>query len=122
MKLLKTLAVLILLSLPTLAQAQDMSVTLTWDANTESDLAGYRIYASTQSGVYTVPIADIPAGTETAVVVVPEGLTYFVATAYDTSDNESLYSNEVSTTGTSVAGPPASPGNVTITIVIEVTQ
>ncbi len=117
----KLILVTIIMFLPHYALA-DMNVTLQWDANTESDLAGYRIYASTQSGVYTTAIADIPTGTETVTVEVPEGVTYFVATAYDTAGNESEYSNEVSTTGTSVTGPPASPGNVTITIVIEVTQ
>ncbi len=109
----KRLPILILfLLIPISVPAQvPMDVTLQWDANTEPDLAGYRIYASTQRGVYTTPIADVQAGIETVTVQVEEGLTFFVATAYDTADppNESTYSNEVSTTGTVIAGAPNSP-------------
>lgn len=92
--------------------------TFTWDANTESDLAGYHLYRSSVSGQYDIGherdmtylrgwIADIPAGTETFDYEVPEGTWHFVLTAYDTAENESGASNEVSkTTDTTPPAPP----------------
>ena len=35
--------------------AHAADVTLTWDANTEPDLAGYNVYTGTKSGVYGDP-------------------------------------------------------------------
>jgi hypothetical protein len=70
-------------------------VTLTWNANTESDLAGYRIHHGTTSGSYSAHI-DVHNVTSYTVTGLTEGLTYyFAATAYDASGNESGYSNEV---------------------------
>lgn len=79
-------------------------VTLKWNPNTESDLAGYRIYQSDTAGKYdkaTQKAADIPAkaGEQKQVVIEvkpDDGRTvHFVATAYDASGNESGFSNEV---------------------------
>ena len=74
------------------------SATLTWDANTEPDLASYRIYRSTTPGVYGAALATIPTGTTNYVATgLQVGTTYyFVVTAVDLSDNESQPSNEVS--------------------------
>ena len=75
-------------------------VCLVWDANTEPDLAGYRIYQSLESGVYSfdAPIEDVPVGTETVTfMVLKKGRVYWVATAYDDGGLESGPSNEVST-------------------------
>ena len=82
------------------------SVTLSWDANTEPDLAGYRIYYSKTSGGYTTSNRLNVAESQTSVTIT--GLTlytryYFVATAYNTDGYESDYSNEV-TTITSTSG------------------
>jgi hypothetical protein len=71
-------------------------ITLVWDPNTEPNLAGYKVYVGTASGVYSTPI-DV--GNVTSYVV--PGLTagtlyYFVVSAYDLSSNESGRSNEVS--------------------------
>ena len=76
------------------------SVTLDWNANTDSDLAGYRIYRATSSGAYGPPIA-IAAASATSYVVsgLQPGVTYFfVITAFDTAGNESARSAEVSAT------------------------
>lgn len=106
------LAILLVLAMAFAAQAAD--VTLAWDPNTEPDLAGYRIYMSIASGTYDKAVdkvADIAVGTETATVaVLPEDgrAIYFVATAYDTSGNESGFSNEVSWQVPDVV-PPAEP-------------
>lgn len=74
------------------------SVTLSWSANTEEDLAGYKIYRGTVSGSYGSPIAVLDKGAISHTVSSLEsGTTYFfVITAYDDSGNESAYSNEVS--------------------------
>ena len=84
------------------------SVILTWDANPEPDVEGYKIYMGTASGNYsqTNNVGNV-------VVATLSGLTtgttyYFVATAYNTSGLESDYSNEISFTPTSSAtnNPP----------------
>jgi hypothetical protein len=73
------------------------SVTLSWTPNTEADLASYRIYQSTTSGSYGTAVATVPAGTATFTVTgLNIGTTYFFRiTAVDSSNNESLPSNEV---------------------------
>jgi len=84
-------------------------VTFEWDANTETDLAGYRIYQSTVSGIYTYGptspnlIVTIPAGTEEATVEIGDGTYFWVATAFDTEGLESGSSNEITAT---LNGPP----------------
>ena len=90
-------------------------ITFSWDANTESDLAGYRLYQSDQPGVYNYgpvhAMVTIPAGTETCVLSgVVDGTWYWVLTAYDTEGNESGPSNEVSDTVDETA--PAPPTNL----------
>src|SRR6185312_9884873 len=78
--------------------AATSSATLTWNANTESDLAGYKIYRATASGAYGAPLATVPSGTLTyqATGLSINTTYYFVITAYDSAGNESTYSNEVS--------------------------
>ena len=102
--------------------AADMTVTVGWTDPPESDLAGIRIYASRVSGVYEYePVATIEPGIQTATFTIPDDTFYFVATAFDTSGNESEYSNEVSTTGL----PPSAPGElrtIKIEIKVEVSQ
>jgi hypothetical protein len=82
----------------TLNPQASSSVTLTWNANTESDLAGYKVYRATASGAYGAPIAAIPGNTTSYTVTGLQFNTtyYFVVTAYDIAGNESAYSNEVS--------------------------
>lgn len=72
------------------------TATLNWGANTETDLAGYKIYIGTQSGVYGAPIALGKVNTYQASNLTI-GTTYFFSiTAIDTAGNESLHSTEVS--------------------------
>ena len=82
----------------TLNAPSSSSVTLTWNANTESDLAGYKVYRATSSGAYGAPIAAIPGSTTSYIVTGLQFSTtyFFVVTAYDIAGNESSYSNEVS--------------------------
>ena len=75
------------------------NVTLTWTANRESDLAGYKIYIGTASGAYSFPGSPFVAGTVTSYTVagLPKGQTYvFAVSAYDSTGNESGLSVEVS--------------------------
>ena len=69
---------------------------VTWNANNESDLAGYLIYSGTASGIYGSPF-NTGLNTFHNFSALIEGLTYyFTVTAYDTSGNESLPSIEIS--------------------------
>jgi hypothetical protein len=87
---------------PTTASSRP-DILVQWDANVESDLAGYKLYYGTTSrnnGGYQKPnyFQIIPAGTETYEMTnVEDGLHYFSLTAFDTSNNESEFSNEVFT-------------------------
>ena len=68
---------------------------MTWAANSEADLAGYKLYVGTTSGIYN---QIIDAGMVTSYkMTLPKGVTYFFSiTAYDNSGNESSRSTEVS--------------------------
>jgi hypothetical protein len=72
------------------------ALTLAWDPNTEDDLAGYKVYYGLQSGNYD-SVIDVGNVTEYTVTdLTSETRYYFVVTAYDTSLNESGFSEEVS--------------------------
>ncbi|MFQ5605203.1 MAG: Ig-like domain-containing protein [bacterium] len=72
------------------------SATVTWDANTESDLAGYKIYYGTVSQNYS-QIIDVGNLTSHQISNLQGGQTYYFAVkAYDVAGNESAFSNEVS--------------------------
>src|SRR6266540_1903703 len=71
-------------------------VTLAWDANTDPDLAGYKLYYGNSSGSYqfSVDVGNVTSYTLSGLL---EGqIYYFAATAYNVSQNESGFSNEVS--------------------------
>ena len=72
------------------------TATLTWNSSTSSDVAGYKVYMGTASGVYGPP-TSVGNGLASQVTNLQTGTTYFFAvTAVDTSGNESTFSNEVS--------------------------
>lgn len=72
------------------------SVSLRWDANSEPDVSGYKVYYGTNSGVYFASV-DVGNTTTTTIGNLAPGVTYyFAATAYNTSRLESDRSNEVS--------------------------
>jgi hypothetical protein len=80
--------------LPTLGFGASLQVT--WNANTETDLAGYKVYYSTNSKSYGQPI-DIGTATSYQINNVQNGIYYYVSlAAYDTSGNESAKSAEKS--------------------------
>ena len=76
------------------------SVTLQWDPNTEPDLAGYKVYSSTLSGLYGDPIATLPPSVTTYQSTgLVKGVTYFfVVSAYNSQGIESLPFEEVART------------------------
>jgi len=82
------------------------TATVSWNANTESDLAGYTIYYGLNSGSYdeNVWVGDV---TSFKVVNLVENRKYFfVVTASDVSNNDSLFSEEVSIFVSAPEKPP----------------
>lgn len=102
----------------------DTEITFKWDKNLESDLAGYRLYKTQTSSIYTTgkgkEVIEVPAGVETATITIPDGQWYFVLTAFDLSGNESGLSKEVSYLADTTA--PGVPRGMTITITININQ
>lgn len=111
------LMVMLLTILPTLSfqQAYSLRTTnLVWNANSEGDLAGYRMYRGINScadaslvflSVIVRPAVTyldnkIPAGTNSVC---------YAVTAYDTSANESPFSNKVSKTINLAPSAPTMP-------------
>lgn len=79
------------------------SVTLSWsapltnaDGSPISDLAGYKVYYGTSSNNYTHSVT-IGNYTSTVVSNLSSGTWCFSVSSYDTSGNESEYSDEVCT-------------------------
>jgi hypothetical protein len=88
-------------------------VTVAWDPNPEPEVAGYKIYYGTSPGSYT---ASLDAGSATSILIsgLQDGATYFFsAVAYDASNNESGFSNEITyavPAGAAAAGESSSGG------------
>jgi hypothetical protein len=77
-------------------------ITLAWDASTDPNIAGYKVYYGTASGSYPTAV-DVGNQTSCAIANLSGGMAYyFAATEYDKSGQESGYSNEV------VLSPPTS--------------
>jgi hypothetical protein len=74
---------------------------LAWDSNTEEDLGGYRVHYGTYSGMYdhSIDVGMATSGSSSttySLMNLVKGQTYCIAiTAYDTSNNESDFSDEV---------------------------
>jgi hypothetical protein len=73
---------------------------LIWDPNSETDLAGYKIYYGMSSGTYD-SVVDVGNHTAYTLPGLQVGKTYYIsATAYNTKGLESGFSNEVVFSGT----------------------
>jgi hypothetical protein len=75
------------------------NVRLTWRSNQEPDLAGYKLYIGTASGIYNFAGSPFSINIATSYIAsnLPKGQTYFFAlSAVDTAGNESVLSNEIS--------------------------
>ena len=119
-KLLTIIAFFFLTAAPAIAAT--VNITFEWDANTETDLAGYRLYQSSSPGVYvrfvqnpsTPNLADEVGLVTTTSIDVEMAMgekRYFTLSAFDTAGNESLLSNEVTffLNDTSQGVPPKTP-------------
>lgn len=70
---------------------------LTWDENTEPDLAGYMVYWGEQPGVYIRSLdVEMDRVVYLSTIELFGGTNYFAVTAYDSSGNESDFSEEIS--------------------------
>ena len=87
-------------------QVRAGDVTLQWDPNTETDMAGYKVYYGTASRSYSAPIS-LGLQSSYTIAGLTAGTYYFAVTAFNRDGLESAFSNEVSTTvtgtGTSVS-------------------
>lgn len=72
------------------------SVGLSWTANTEADLAGYKVYIGTQSQLYNPPITLGPVAAYNAANLTVGRTYYFCVSAFDNAGNESPCSTEMS--------------------------
>ncbi len=73
------------------------NIIIAWDANTEPDLAGYNVYHSVNGDTDFSRIAETSSdSTSFTVIGLTPGINSLAVTAFDTSDNESGFSNVVS--------------------------
>jgi hypothetical protein len=76
-----------------------VTISLTWDANLETDLAGYKVYWGTAPRTYKTPPTTIDKSKPSySFVGFTTGTYYFAVTAFNTAGQESGYSNEVAST------------------------
>ena len=84
-----------MLSLSVPAVAGAATIALAWNANTETNIAGYRVHYGTQPGSYTT-IVDRGNTLTASVTGLTDGTRYyFVVVAYDTTGAQSAFSAEV---------------------------
>lgn len=105
---------IILLALAVCASAADIA--LTWDANTETDLAGYRVYQGTGSNPATFTKIQETVATTATIKGLDNTAHSFAVTAYNTAGMESAYSNVVT-----IPAVPAIPGGLKWTLTLSVT-
>ncbi|MFC1943115.1 fibronectin type III domain-containing protein [Chloroflexota bacterium] len=92
----------------------DKQVSLDWDDNNESDLAGYDIYRGLSTGNYTEQIESLWTSSNYTDTGLTGGVTYYYAVkAVDSGSNESGYSDEANATPTDP--PPAAPTGLVAT-------
>lgn len=120
--ILKTAILTMLLVLGLSGAVWAESVGFEWNANTESDLAGYKMYWGNLSGVYGNSF-DVGNQTNYTVIELVEGQTYyFAATAYDTTGNESGYSDEVSYEVVDTTPPDAPQSFRRVVVEVSITE
>lgn len=121
MKWVITLATLMVLLIGRVGLADASTATLAWNANTDVDLAGYKIYRAV--GICPVgPITTLLSSvgkvvgyTDTTVPAVDGNLCYEI-TAIDTIGNESIHSNRAVKALNTI--PPVAPTGLSIVGVV----
>ncbi len=104
------------------AVAGHQSVVLSWSAVTDIDLAGYRIYQTSDGGATWHTAANAVTGTSHTVVHLTNGTQYgFAVSAFDLAGNESARSNTAAATPVEPLPPAprglqARPGNGQVTL------
>ena len=94
---------------PSLSAQETASVRLGWDANTEANLGGYKLYYGSASRQYSGSL-DVGKVTVAEIGGLVRGSTYYFAvTAYNTSRLESTFSQELSITIPVNAPPTLDP-------------
>jgi len=88
------------------ADANFNSVTLAWNANTETDLAGYRLFFSKDPAAWT-HVKPLGLVTTATIELPASGTWFFIVTAKNTAGLESLPSNMVEYTTPTA---PSKPG------------
>ena len=88
---------------------------LTWNANSESDLAGYRVYRALGAAalVQLASLAKVTTYTDATIPNVDQDVSYAL-TAFDTANNESLKSATVTNTVNAV--PPGAPTGLSVVL------
>lgn len=111
----RTLIITILmLTIAVCAHATD--VTLQWDANTEADLAGYRVYQGSGSNPATFTRVQQVAATTATIKGLDNSSHSFAVTAYNAAGMESAYSNIVT-----IPAAPIAPGGLKWALTLTVT-
>jgi fibronectin type 3 domain-containing protein len=115
-----TLLVTLALVIHPITAAAAPSISLAWDPNLESNLDGYKIYRSTQSGVFnSSPLNGTSLlKTESFIdVAVQAGQTYYyVVTAVSVDGTESTPSNQVQAVISAGSADTTAP-TVTLTVI-----
>lgn len=83
----------LLLFVPTIASAA--SISFTWDANTEPNLSGYKLYCSPTNVQPFTLVSSTITNSITSNINVESSIQYCAVTAYNDYNLESVYSNVV---------------------------
>ena len=93
------------------AHAGTTNITLAWNANSETNLAGYRLYYGTAAGTYSGSKLVGPSTTSTTLSNLTTGQAYYFAVkATNTAGLESAFSTEVAYTA------PAAPNTLPVAL------